>query len=286
MYTQKTPKNQLPDKNAVTHYYPHDIDIEERSNRWTGDYYQVISIDPGRTWFGLRREARPVHAAPSVKYFHPYTLDYEQVSFKGLDTDSETGLCMLYSKVSDYLDKFEQYFDDIHFVIIERQMTINYKMVRLSQHIISYFHLRLKNRPMLPSILEVDSKLKTNELGSPKGLNKLEVKKWAITKAYELLAARSDDLAISILNGAKKKDEYGDTVCQIEACFKYYNLPLTHERVSVVIEMDVPDIPDTSKDNNDSDEDEVITLPGFNSGTADLNTVSLRDIISSVSGKK
>ena len=280
MYAKKPPKSQLPDKNNVTHYYPHDTDINERPKIWTRNYYIVISIDPGIKWFGLRIEGRPVHSFPSSNYFHPYTIAYEQVCFKDYDTDSESGLCMLYMKISDYLDTFENHFDKINFVIIERQMTVNYKMVRLSQHIITYFHLKLKNRPLLPSILEIDPKLKTNGLGSQKGLTKPEVKKWAVEKAYELLAMRSDDHAISIINGAKKKDEFGDTVCQIEACFSYYKLPLTNENVLLQIEID------DSANGEKEDPDDPIVLPGYNSDIVNLNGKSLKDIISSVSNKR
>ena len=154
--------------------------------------------------------------------------------------------------------------------------------------------MKLKNMELLPSILEVDPKIKTQKLGAEKGLTKPEVKKWAIRKAYELLGIRSDDVAIGIINEAmkSKKDDLADTIVQIEAVFAYYNLPLTKIPLRLDIIMDTPTIPISNIRNisnvtnvanmsNDSQEKvESIILP---TDPDELDNMSLRDIISNIS---
>ena len=45
-FGKKTPKSQEPDKTLHTIYYPHTISHTER--KWNQDYYQILSIDPGK----------------------------------------------------------------------------------------------------------------------------------------------------------------------------------------------------------------------------------------------
>ena len=292
MYAQKIPKSQLPDKSQITTYYPHDTPVENRT--WIQPYYRVISIDPGISNFAFRIETRTSQPNTSENYFHPKTEVLEKISFSHHVTDEKTGMCNLYIELIRFLDSFEQWYPTIHLVIIEKQLPINYKMVRLSQHVITYFHMKLKNMELLPSILEVDPKIKTQKLGAEKGLTKPEVKKWAIRKAYELLGIRSDDVAIGIINEAmkSKKDDLADTIVQIEAVFAYYNLPLTKIPLRLDIIMDTPTIPISNIRNisnvtnvanmsNDSQEKvESIILP---TDPDELDNMSLRDIISNIS---
>jgi len=104
-------------------------------------------------------------------------------------------------------------------------------MVRLSQHVISYLSLHLKNNNNLTVLLEISPKLKSKELCAPKGISEKELKKWSVIKALELLDVRKDTIAIQIINKAakSKKDDFADTIVQIEALFSLFGLPLTVE---------------------------------------------------------
>src|SRR5665648_183799 len=155
MFSNKIPKSQLPDKELIISHYHHSIHISER--RWDQDYYRVISIDPGTNNFAFRIETRPsyCYGDPSNKYFHPRTEVLNKISFKQYVTDDKTGQSDVYSAVINFLDQYQEWFPSIHMVFVEKQMPFNYKMVRLSQHVITYFQLRLKDSPLLPSILEV-----------------------------------------------------------------------------------------------------------------------------------
>ena len=292
MFSQKIPKSQLPDKALITTYYPHTTDIKNRV--WSQSYYRVVSIDPGIKNFAFRIETRSNQLGISTEYFHPKTEVFEKVSFSHHVTDENTGICNLYSELNKFLDQYEKWYPTVHMVIVEKQMAINYKMVRLSQHVITYFHTKIMNMPYLPSILEVSSKLKTNELGAPKGLTPTGVKKWAIQKAYELLAIRSDETAIGLINETliSKKDDLADTVIQIEAVFTYYGLPLTQCPIKIDIVMDTPSIPSSNNFNLPSNSYNHSNHPSENVGKEEsiilptdpneLDNMSLRDIISNI----
>ena len=78
-------------------------------------------------------------------------------------------------------------------MLIERQLPTNYRAVRISQHIISYFLFHFKNlTPSLPMIFEVDSKLKGKQLGFSKHLNERGLKLWSVDYAKSLLVKRQD----------------------------------------------------------------------------------------------
>lgn len=285
MYSTRVPKTQLPDKNLVITYYPHTKDSSYR--KWDQGYYRVVSIDPGIRHFAFRIERRPMCHGPSDKYFHPVTEAMIKIDFKPFLTNNDTGFSSLYNEVNNFLDRYREWYPTIHMVLVEKQMAINYKMVRLSQHVITYFHCILKDSPLLPSIYEVDAKLKTQMLGAPKGLTKPEVKKWAIAKADDILTIRNDVVGKDIIKKINKKDDLSDTIVQLEAYFLYINLPITHISVKIIITESAPMIPSNItllphindnliNDNliNDTTDELQLSLP------ANLGTLTLQDIIS------
>lgn len=169
-----------------------------------------------------------------VPFIHPVTEYFIVMDFSDYDPDpSATGNnnTYLYSVVNNFLDQFSEYYEQTHCVIVERGFIDNYKMVRMSQHIISYFTIKLKNKPFLPLIFEIDSKLKGKILQAPtkneKG-QKIDIKAWAKRKAVEILTNRGDMVAVNYIkshrrkNGTLKGDDLADTVIQIEAiCILY-----------------------------------------------------------------
>ena len=117
-------------------------------------------------------------------------------------------------------------------IIIEKQLPINYKAVRMSQHTLTYFMVHLANLPTRPMFYEISPKLKGRELGVSPLLNERGLKLWAIEKATELLTTRNDKWGLEIMNRKvnkrkEKKDDLSDTVCQIEAFFSWLEWPLT-----------------------------------------------------------
>lgn len=251
MFRPKTPKSQLPDKTPYTAYNPHTIPLSERN--WSQDYYRILSIDPGIKNFGIRIEDRPRLKSNSLittKLFQRLTLSSLSPSLSSDSIINNDNLSFIYDIITNFLDQHLDLIKSCHFIIFERQLPINYRTVRVSQHLLSYFLLHLKNSPLLPIILEIDPKLKSKQLGAPSGLNDKQIKDWSVEKALYLLELRKDSFAIDIINkernhrGKKKPDDLADTVCQIEALFSYLNLPLTEPITT--IKLSIPHTPSPS----------------------------------------
>jgi hypothetical protein len=225
-FRKKTPKGEMPDKNLFTIFNPHTRDLNER--QWTQGYYQVVSIDPSVKNMGFRIERRyPDGRIVPLAYTRRNFFVAAPVDDAGKPVVEASMVYETYELVTRFLDEFESMFQESHIIIIERQMPQNYKAVRFSQHIISYFTLKLKNTPLLPIIVEVDNKLKSRQLGAPRGIGERQVKMWLIEKAKELLQMRQDTWSFNLLTKERKKDDLADVICQVEAFFSYMGLPVT-----------------------------------------------------------
>ena len=135
----------------------------------------------------------------------------------------------LYLYITNFLDQYLSIIKESHIMIIERQLPTNYRAVRISQHVISYFLIHFKDLPQLPMIFEIDPKLKGRELGASKHLNARGIKIWSVEFAQSLLTKRKDWDGLQLMNKIKKKDDLADTLCQIEALFSFNGWPLTQE---------------------------------------------------------
>ncbi len=224
MFPKKVAKSEKPDTSWYTIHHCHDIPEPIMWYNRT-DYYDIVSIDPGRKNFAIRIERR------SLTTYEIKALAFEKIDLIGKDKeDSVQVIDSLYKRINDFLDKHLALIKLSHLIIIERQLHINYKMVRLSQHVITYLTINVRNAKFFPVILEVSSKLKSHQLQAPRGISDKEIKTWAVSKANELLKIRKDDFSLEVLGTAKKKkDDLSDTVIQIEAVFSLFGLQLTIE---------------------------------------------------------
>lgn len=234
MYQRKTPKTQQPYKSVYVGHNPH---TKPLTNRKWPDRIRVISIDPGITHYAIRVEERNIRTVGPIT-----TLHFDKVGLKKDDQElSDDLVCPVYSFIENYLDKYLALFKTCHMVIIEKQLPVNYRAVRMSQHTLSYFMIHLKNiEPNLAMFFEVKPQLKGRELGAPPNLNERGIKLWAVEKARELLMDRNDQKGLDILNrkdpitGRKeKKDDLSDTICQAEALFSFFGWPLTQTVVKL-----------------------------------------------------
>jgi hypothetical protein len=212
----KISKSESPDKTPYTVYYPHTISSTTR--KWIQPYYQIISIDPARKNYAMRIERRYHNG-----WITPIVFD--KVSIDSIETEGTTTICNTYQVLTAFLEKYKQFYDDCHFLIIERQLPQNYKATRIAQHSISYFSIFFHNKHLLPSIVEVDPKLKGKILGAPKNITDKQLKSWAIEKARDMLTIRKDQFSMDVLDHFRnKQDDLSDTVCQIEAVFICWGL--------------------------------------------------------------
>jgi hypothetical protein len=225
-FAPKTSKGESIDKTPYTLYYPHSKAESERvdiTHSTTGKpyWYQFISIDPGRKNFAFRIERRSTSNACDIQ-----TLVFAKVSVEDIVTAEESTICYTYQKLSNFLDTYRIFYDQCHYVVIERQLPINYKATRIAQHTISYFSLVLHNKPALPYIVEIDPKLKGKILGAPKGISDKQLKVWSIERARQIAQVRNDQYSLNILDNFKRKqDDLADTICQVEALCRVWGEP-------------------------------------------------------------
>ena len=209
-------KSEAPNKEPYTLFFPHTISHTERN--WNQQYYQVISIDPARKNYALRIERR-YHNGQIIP------IVFDKVCIKSVINEGGVTIENTYQMLTYFLDKYEKFYYDCHFLIVERQLPQNYKVALVAQHTISYFSIKLHNSTLLPCLVEIDPKLKGKYLGAPKGINEKQLKTWAVEKGREILVARNDLFSLSVLDYFKnKQDDLCDVVLQTEALFICWGL--------------------------------------------------------------
>lgn len=166
----------------------------------------ILSIDPAIKNLAVRIEQRN-YDSPSSK-----TILFDKLSLPN-SKDGE-----IYISIINYLNNISNLLTNIDLIIMEKQLPRNYKMVRLSQHILSYFLINNISN----CIIEVEPTMKSSVLGYIKEYG--NVKKWSIKTALEILNQHNDITGINIINKYSKKDDLADTVCQIEAYIRLIQL--------------------------------------------------------------
>lgn len=140
-----------------------------------------LSIDPGTASMGIYLGNRVSHQL------------FETAHFK---QDDE-----LYNRVTSYFEERIDLIKNVHIILIENQLPTNYKKVRLQQHILSYFLLRLVDHPCV--IFEIAPKLKAYLRPEFKVLNTEAMKKAMVPAAIELLRELGDIEGASKIEVAK-----------------------------------------------------------------------------------
>jgi len=220
MYRKKTPKSQQAKTEPYTVFNPHTKDTSTRD--WTNEsILYVVSIDPGRKNFAIRVETRHIYKKIPIIPRLFAKIDFQDAQ------DKDPIEWKLFGKLTAFLDQHRELFKKSHIVVVEKQLPENYKAVRVSQHVLTYFMCLLQDLPQLPLIMEVDSKLKGKMLGCPKYC---DVKQWSIEKAHEILTLRQDTFSLrSLAENTKKADDLSDTITQIEALFLKFQWLTTYD---------------------------------------------------------
>lgn len=130
-------------------------------------------------------------------------------------TSSSTpdGTTFYYDVSLKLLEPFIPYFINSHYIGIESQLSINYDMVRMGQHLTTYIMCNVRNKGHRPLILELDSHLKTRLLNAPPKMTKPQRKKWAHEIGIKFLEASGEINVANMLRGCSKGDDHGDTIC-------------------------------------------------------------------------
>lgn len=270
MYSgRKISKSQSDYKSVYVAHNPHTVPLSER--KWP-DQIRIFCCDPGVSHFSLRIETRSIKSVGPIT-----TLLFDKVGLKKEEQELTKDLvCNIYSFISNYLDQHLDLIKTCHMVIIEKQLPINYRAVRVSQHVLTYLMEHLKNlTPNLPMFFEVIPQLKGRELGAPPTLNEKGIKAWAVEKAFQLLTDRNDQKGLEVLNRKdprtkrkEKKDDLSDTVVMIEALFSNFGWPLTQKVVNLTIPKIISTNNNGNNNNTDKDNDKgkikLIVSPSFN----------------------
>lgn len=158
----------------------------------------IFSIDPGRVNFACRLEERRQNGEIE-------TLLFKKMRFEEL------------FDIIKFFEENEELLSKTTICVVEKQMSINYTMIRVSQHVETYF---LTKYPHV-AVFEISSKLKAK-------------KDVTVPTAKDILEKGNDKIGIDILdkleNPIKEKgkrkpkkeklDDLCDTVCQSDAFLK------------------------------------------------------------------
>lgn len=192
--------------NLYTIHNPH-TDVSRRD--WSKhQYIRAVSIDPGKTNFCIRIEDRPLNKPGPIR-----PLVYERLSLAKSTVPNEE---QLYTSLSNQLRTWIDLLIPAHLVIIERQLPDNYLLVRISQHLLTWFLEYLRDGPNLAVIIEVSGKLKVQAYGQT-NLNKTALKAWAGQAVMDLFQRRADTQSLAIITKSRKKDDLADVILQLEA---------------------------------------------------------------------
>jgi len=155
----------------------------------------IFSIDPGRVNFACRLEERKDDGTIVGLLF--VRARFEEMS-----------------EIIDFFEKNHELLSQTTICIVEKQMSINYTMIRVAQHVETYF---LTKYPHV-AVFEISSKLKVG-----KEITILTAKdillKGNDLKSYEMLEKLGNPIKEKGKRKPKKEklDDLCDTVCQIQA---------------------------------------------------------------------
>ena len=186
----------------------------------TDNEIYIASIDPGKNNFAFSIEKIYIDKCKELKnldqlHLVSKTILIENIDVsKGLDKSKYVDI-NVFVALTAVLDRYRPYWDKCRFILIEKQMSFgrnknNILALKIAQHCLSYFSFiygKFKN------LVEYPAYHKTQVLQAPPKMDKPNRKKWAISKALEILTARGYNYDIlQKLNSVKKKDDMSDCI--------------------------------------------------------------------------
>lgn len=175
------------------------------------DIIVITTIDPGIKNCAIRTSTFNIKTNIS-KTLLICKIDFTHVNFY----EHSTGIgieTQYYAAIFSSLEPYERYFQYSHYIGIESQLAINYDLVRMGQHIITFLMCCTRNKGYNPLIIELDSHLKSRLLQAPPKMTKVQLKAWARAKGIELLRTNGENDIADFVQAQKKGDDYGDVIC-------------------------------------------------------------------------
>lgn len=208
---KKFSKNKSAPKNnkGYSELNPHSLEAPVMRNK----NIIVTSIDPGIVNCGIY-----------VCAYNTETKNHRSIYLERLVFNEGDNHYIDCFKKFEELEEEHNLFSRSHYIVVESQMTVNYDLVRMGQHMISYFLTRIKDRGNRPLLIEINSQSKTKLLECPVRGNKYEYKKWCIEKAISYLKERDnfegEKNYLFRLESKGKRDDMSDAICQYYAFLK------------------------------------------------------------------
>lgn len=199
MFNLKIPKSQKPENLPLYFHTPGETNYLS----WKEDYRQLVIIDIGYQNLCLRVEKRSSYISV--------------IAFEGIGIGPD----YTFGDIEEFLNQWKKEYFQSHVFIIEWQLPQNYKAVRISTFILSYFYFLVKESSLSPLLLEMRSGFKDKYFPILKQLNQNARKAKCVELALELLEKMNDTDSIKKIKSKKKKDDYADTVLMSEVFCRY-----------------------------------------------------------------
>lgn len=195
-------------------FNPHSGEPVIPSTQYFGtSFVNAAFIDPGVRNCAIRFSQYDL-STKQIKTLRQLKIDFVQPDEKvGKETQYYAGSLR-------QLAVYNEDFRWCHYIIIESQLRTNYDMTRMGQHLITHLLMTVADQGFRPLIIEIDSRVKTQMLGAPPGMDKPQRKKWCLSKAIEIIKSRGESEVLALLTKPGKRDDHGDVICYDEVWWR------------------------------------------------------------------
>jgi hypothetical protein len=191
-----------------------DESVSEFYGRPGETFTQIMAIDPGIKNCGIC-----IQRFWSSGYVEVVML--ARINF--LIGDTPTSDTVYYTNALKVLKQLVPIMSISQYILIESQLPINYDMVRMSSHIISFLMSSLEDNRCKPIICEVDAYFKSRIFNAPPKMKKPELKKWCWEYAMQILKDRNDMKSHDLIHKSGKKDDLSDAFLYCIGWYKAMN---------------------------------------------------------------
>lgn len=163
---------------------------------------RIVTIDPGTKNISLSAGYKMSGAQPVIL----------KLELCDITTSTQPQVDECFGNLTRWLMQFREFFRESHYIIIERQRDENYMAIRVAQHVLSFIMTVVIDSPVMPTLVELDSKVKTKTC--PQGANKRQYKRWSTIQFIMHLVMARDGQTLQYLSLQKKLDDLADVWTQ------------------------------------------------------------------------
>jgi len=174
-------------------------------------WIQVAAIDPAIYNCAVRVERRFFNLETLEQIGNPKTI--VQVKFDFGKSNPINSMMQIFD------ERLDAYLKWCKYILVESQLSVNPSMIKMSYAIIGYISKMVSSSPINAIVVEVAARFKTRD--APPGLDKPSIKRWAFSKALEIIRDNEDAECLTLLEGLKKRDDHSDVICYIHELFLF-----------------------------------------------------------------